>query len=52
MTVAVVSFFTFLVAGFNKNAWISLAFGCVLLIAVLLFIRYRKGQGDYTPKRA
>ena len=52
MTVAVVSFFTFLVAGFIKNAWISLAFGCVLLIAVLLFIRYRKGQGDYTPKRA
>ena len=52
MTVAVVSFFTFMVAGFTKNAWISLAFGCVVLIAVLLFIRYRKGQGDYTPKRA
>ena len=41
LTVASVSFFTFLVAGFTKSAWISLVFGIVVLFLFLLFIRQR-----------
>lgn len=41
LTVASVSFFTFLVAGFTKSAWISLVFGIVVLFLFLLFIRRR-----------
>ena len=41
LTVASVSFFTFLVAGFTKSAWISLGFGIVVLFLFLLFIRHR-----------
>lgn len=41
LTVASVSFFTFLVAGFTKSAWISLVFGIVVLFLFLLFIRHR-----------
>lgn len=41
LTVASVSFFTFLVAGFTKSAWISLVFGVVVLFLFLLFIRHR-----------
>ena len=39
MTVASVSFVTFLVAGFTKSAVLSLAFGTVALFLLLLFIR-------------
>jgi len=35
MTVAVVSFVTYIVAGFTQNAWISLPVGAVLLVAAL-----------------
>ena len=41
MTVAAVSFFTFLVAGFTKSALISLLFGIVVLFLFLMFIRRR-----------
>ena len=39
MTVALVSFFTFLVAGFTKSELISLAFGIVTLFLLLMIIR-------------
>lgn len=39
LTVAAVSFVTYIVAGFTKSAWISLPVGIVLLIAVLFIIR-------------
>ena len=45
MTVAFVSFFTFLVAGFTKNAIISLTFGIVSLVAILLLIKKIKKSG-------
>lgn len=45
MTVALVSFFTFLVAGFTKNAIISLTFGIVSLVAILLLIKKIKKSG-------
>lgn len=39
MTVAAVSFVTYIVAGFTRSAWISLPFGAALLLAVLFAIR-------------
>ena len=42
LTAATVSFFTFLVAGFTKSALISLVFGIVALLLLLLFIRRRQ----------
>jgi Na+/H+ antiporter NhaC len=42
LTVAAVSFFTFLVAGFTKSALISLVFGIVVLFLLLMFIRHKK----------
>ena len=39
LTAASVSFFTFLVAGFTKSAVISLVFGIVVLVLILMFIR-------------
>ena len=42
LTVASVSFFTFLVAGFTKSALVSLVFGAVALFLLLLFIRFRR----------
>jgi Na+/H+ antiporter NhaC len=41
MTVAVVSFFTFLVAGFAKSALVSLIFGVVILCMGLMAMRRR-----------
>ena len=41
LTVASVSFLTFLVAGFTKSALLSLAFGTLALLLLLLFIRRR-----------
>ena len=45
MTVASVSFITFLVAGFTKSAVISLAFGIVALVVVLVLIKRIKMSG-------
>jgi Na+/H+ antiporter NhaC len=42
MTVAAVSFLTYLVAGFTKSAWISLTFGSVALFLLILFICRKK----------
>lgn len=39
VTVAAVSFVTYIVAGFTKSVWISLPVGIILLIAVLLVIK-------------
>lgn len=39
ITVAAVSFVTYIIAGFAKSAWISLPIGIVLMIGVLLGIR-------------
>lgn len=41
LTVAAVSFLTYIVAGFTQNAFISLAVGIVLLMLVLLVIKNR-----------
>lgn len=39
LLVAAVSFFTYIVAGFSKSAWISLPFGIILLFAALYLIK-------------
>jgi Na+/H+ antiporter NhaC len=41
MTTSAVSFLTFLVVGFTRSALFSLAFGVAVLLAFLLFVRYR-----------
>ena len=41
MTTSAVSFITFLVVGFTRSALWSLAFGVAVLLAFLLFVRYR-----------
>ena len=41
MTTSAVSFLTFLVVGFTRSALLSLAFGVAVLLAFLLFARYR-----------
>ena len=41
MTTSAVSFLTFLVVGFTRSALLSLAFGVAVLLALLLFVRYR-----------
>ncbi len=41
MTTSVVSFLTFLVMGFTRSALFSLVFGVAVLLAFLLFVRYR-----------
>ena len=43
ITVAAVSFITYIVAGFVKTAWIALPVGIVLMIATLLVIRNMNG---------
>ena len=43
ITVAAVSFVTYIVAGFVKTAWIALPVGIVLMVAVLLVIRNMNG---------
>ncbi len=42
LTVAVVSFFTYIVAGFTQNAWISLFFGAVVTVGALLLLKRPK----------
>lgn len=39
MTVASISFVTYIVAGFTRSAWISLPVGIIILIVVLVLIR-------------
>lgn len=41
ITVAAVSFCTYIVAGFAQSAWIALPFGIILLLAVLLVMKNR-----------
>ena len=41
MTTSAVSFLTFLVVGFTRSALFSLVFGVAVLLAFLLFVRYR-----------
>ena len=48
LTVASVSFFTFLLAGFIKNALLSLLFGIVALFLLLVFIRRRYSSRQST----
>ena len=45
LTVAAISFVTYIVAGFTQSAWISLPIGIVLLLLVLFAIR-KKGGAD------
>lgn len=42
LTVAVVSFFTYIVAGFTQNAWISLFFGAMVTVGALLLLKRPK----------
>lgn len=42
LTVAAISFVTYIIAGFVQNAWISLAIGIVLTLALLLMIKNSK----------
>jgi len=44
MTVAAVSFVTYILAGFVQNALISLAVGAVLTVGVLFFLRARNAK--------
>lgn len=39
ITVAAISFVTYIIAGFTRSAWISLPAGVIILIAVLVFIK-------------
>lgn len=43
ITVAAVSFVTYIIAGFVKTAWIALPAGIVLMLGTLLVIRYMTG---------
>lgn len=38
-TCALISFITYIIAGFTKNAWISLPCGVIMIVLVLLFMR-------------
>lgn len=44
IVVAVISFVTYIVAGFAQNAWISLPVGIVLLLAALAVIKNMSGE--------
>ena len=46
MTVAAVSFVTYIAAGFIQNPWISLAIGTVLTIVALLVLRAGAREKD------
>ncbi len=46
ITVAVISFVMYIIAGFVQNAWICLPIGVVLTIATLLVIRAFVGKND------
>ena len=42
ISVAIISFITYIFAGFIKNAFASIIFGLVILIAFLLYMRKRE----------
>ncbi|MGN0158464.1 MAG: Na+/H+ antiporter NhaC family protein [Brotaphodocola sp.] len=42
LTVAAISFVTYIIAGFVQNAWISLAIGVVITLGVLVIIKKRQ----------
>ena len=44
ITVALISFVNFIIAGFVKNAWICLPIGIVMTIVVLLILRATVGK--------
>jgi Na+/H+ antiporter NhaC len=44
ITCALVSFVTYIVAGFVKTAWIALPVGIVLMVATILVIRRMYGK--------
>lgn len=44
ITVAVISFITYIVAGFTKSVYISLPFGIVVVLGVLYFIKRKNEQ--------
>lgn len=44
ITVAVVSFITYIIAGFVQTAWIALPLGIVLMLAVLFTIKILNGS--------
>lgn len=46
ITVAVVSFVTYIVAGFVQTAWIALPVGIVLMLGVLFIIRLKHGKEE------
>ena len=46
MTVAAVSFVTYIIAGFVQNAWICLPIGIVLMTGTLLVIRAITGKEE------
>ncbi len=46
LTVAAISFVTYIVAGFVQSAWISLPVGIALTVLVLLVIRKKNGAGQ------
>ena len=39
MTVAAISFVTYIIAGFTRSAWISLPAGLLILVVVLVVIK-------------
>ena len=46
MTVAAVSFVTYVIAGFVQNAWICLPIGIILMTGTLLVIRAITGKEE------
>ena len=46
MTVAAVSFVTYVIAGFVQNAWICLPIGIILMTGTLVVIRAITGQEE------
>lgn len=46
ITAAAVSFVTYIVAGFTQSAWISLPFGIILMLAILLIIKKNNGKSQ------
>ncbi len=50
MTVAVVSFISFIIAGFVQNWMIALPVGVVLMLAVLILLRFITKSGKLAGK--
>ncbi len=50
ITVAAASFVTYIIAGFVKNAVISLIVGVIIMVFVIFFIRYLQGKENESVK--